>query len=109
MSFHNPVTRGSLEQQLQELPAFRALLRATEARFYADLPLIQPVLDLGCGDGHFASVAFPAGLEVGLDPWWGPLQEARTRGIYRQLTHASGAAMPFAVASFATVVSNSVL
>ena len=109
MSFHTPITRGSLEQQLQELPAFRALLRTTEARFYADLPLIQPVLDLGCGDGHFASVAFPAGLEVGLDPWWGPLQEARMRRIYRQLTHASGAAMPFADASFATVVSNSVL
>ncbi|MDX9952508.1 MAG: class I SAM-dependent methyltransferase [Anaerolineae bacterium] len=109
MSAHTPVAHGSLEQQLQELPAFRALLRAAEARFYADLPLRRPVLDLGCGDGHFASAAFPTGLEVGLDPWWGPLQEARTRGGYRQLTHALGAAMPFAAASFATVVSNSVL
>ncbi len=103
------LTRDSFERQLRELPAFRALLRAAEARFYADLPLRRPVLDLGCGDGHFATIAFPGGLEVGLDPWWGPLQEARARGHYTLLTHALGAAMPFAAGSFGTVVSNSVL
>ncbi len=105
----NAIARGSFERQLQELPAFRALLRAAETRFYADLPLRRPVLDLGCGDGHFSTATFPTGLDVGLDPWWGPLQEARPRGVYNQLTHARGAAMPFATASFATVISNSVL
>ncbi len=99
----------TFERQLRELPAFRALLRAVETRFYADLPLPQPVLDLGCGDGHFAEVTFPQGLEVGLDPWWGPLREARKRAHYGLLTHALGARMPFAGESFGTVVSNSVL
>lgn len=101
--------RDTFRQQLQELPAFRALLRAVEADFYADLPLPAPVLDLGCGDGHFASVAFSHKLEVGLDPWWGPLREARARDVYRILTHADGARMPFPDAHFAAVVSNSVL
>jgi len=96
-------------QQLRELPAFRALLRAMEARFYTDLPMPRPILDLGCGDGHFASVAFQSSLDVGLDPWWGPLQEARARGVYRGLTHADGARQPFPDACFATIVSNSVL
>ena len=109
MPIDHALISGSFEQQLRELPAFRALLRAVEARFYADLPLRRPVLDLGCGDGHFASAAFPGGLDVGLDPWRGPLQEARARGHYTSLTHALGAAMPFAEASFATVISNSVL
>jgi len=96
-------------RQLRELPAFRALLRAVEARFYADLPMSRPILDLGCGDGHFASVAFQSGLDVGLDPWWGPLQETRARGVYRNLIYADGACQPFPDAYFATIVSNSVL
>ncbi len=99
----------TFDQQLQDLPAFRALLRAVEVDFYADLPMPAPVLDLGCGDGHFATVAFEHKLDVGLDPWAGPLREARTRDAYRILTHADGARMPFPDAHFATVVSNSVL
>jgi SAM-dependent methyltransferase len=101
--------KGSFRRQLRELPAFRALLRAVEADVYADLPMPAPVLDLGCGDAHFASVAFDRPLAVGLDPWWAPLREARRRGRHRLLTCASGAAMPYPDAHFATVVSNSVL
>ncbi len=97
-----------LWRHLRDLPAFRALLRAVEARFYADLPIDRPMLDLGCGDGHFGSMAF-GDVEVGLDPWWGPLTEARERGAYGVLTRASGAAMPYPDECFATVVSNSVL
>jgi len=103
------VTDDLLWRHLHDLPAFRALLRATEARFYADLPLAEPVLDLGCGDGHFGAVALPRPPQVGLDPWAGPLEEARRRGAYRLLTRAEGGRMPFADRSFATVISNSVL
>jgi len=98
-----------LWRHLRDLPAFRALLRAVEAHFYADLPLARPVLDLGCGDGHFASLALNGPLEMGFDPWWGPLTEARERGVYRLLAQAEGAQMPYPDGTFATVVSNSVL
>ncbi len=100
-----------LATQLKELPYFRAFLRAVESTFYQDLPLPQPTLDLGCGDGHFAARTFPRPLDVGLDPWWAPLQEARHHHshAYRLLTQADGAAMPFPDRAFASAVSNSVL
>jgi SAM-dependent methyltransferase len=98
-----------LWRHLCTVPAFRALLRAVEARFYAALPVNPPVLDLGCGDGHFASLAFAEPLDVGLDPWGKPLREARMRAAYRLLTQASGVHMPYPDGYFATVISNSVL
>jgi len=98
-----------LRRQLREIPAFRALLRAVEARFYEGLPLPRPVLDVGCGDGHFAAVTFDGPLDVGLDPWWEPLAEARERRTYRLLVQASGGRMPFPDGCFASALSNSVL
>jgi SAM-dependent methyltransferase len=98
-----------LKLHLQDLPYFRALLRAVEARFYRGILLPGPVLDLGCGDGHFASLAFDRQLEVGMDPWWGPLQEAAGRGTYQSLICADGHHMPFPRDYFSSAVSNSVL
>jgi SAM-dependent methyltransferase len=98
-----------LWNHLAELPYFRALLRAVEARFYERLPVIEPVLDLGSGDGSFARQTFARPLTAGIDPWWGPMVEARRRGAHRVLALAEGAALPFADAAFQTVVSNSVL
>ena len=98
-----------LWRHLRDLPYFRAMLRAVEARFYQDISLPAPVLDVGCGDGHFASMAFSHGLDVGLDPWTGPLKEASRRGCYRMVIQADGSRMPFPDGYFASAVSNSVL
>lgn len=99
-----------LWRHLQDLPAFRALLRAVEARFYQELlPLESPVLDVGCGDGHFASVTFPHALTAGIDPAVASLREARDRGAYQVASQSLGNALPFASDHFATVISNSVL
>jgi len=99
-----------LWRHLQDLPAFRALLRAMEARLYQELlPLEEPVLDVGCGDGHFASVAFPRSLAVGIDPASGVLREAHQRAAYDILAQSLGDALPLPNATMATVVSNSVL
>lgn len=98
-----------LWRHLKDLPYFRAMLRAVEARFYQDIPLVEPILDLGCGDGHFAQACPPHPPFVGIDPWWGPLVEAHGRTAYSFVAQASGAAMPFQSEYFNTVVSNSVL
>ena len=94
---------------LSELPYFRALLRAVEARFYEEIELEQPILDLGCGDGHFVSTAFSERLDIGLDPWTGPVREAARRGSYSHVLQGSGYHLPFQSGVFASVISNSVL
>ncbi len=95
--------------QLRDLPYFRAFLRAVESSYYQDLPLPAPVYDVGCGDGHFASLTFDKKIDVGLDPWHGPIHEARKHGAYRALVEADGARSPFPNNCFASGFSNSVL
>ena len=101
--------KDHLWPQIASLPYFRGLLRAVEARFYENIELPAPTLDLGCGDGHFASLAFPLRLEVGLDPWSGPLQEARKRGVYEKTIESEASSIPYPDAYFSSAVSNSVL
>lgn len=106
---NNRTEKDYLWLNIRELPYFRGLLRAVEARFYKNIELPKPVLDIGCGDGQFASIAFDSPIDVGLDPWWEPLQEAKTRGFYKMLTQANGEKMPFPDNYFGSAVSNSVL
>lgn len=114
LGHHHPVEaaeakRDHLWLQISSLPYFRGLLRAVEARFYENIDLPAPTLDLGCGDGHFATLAFNRPLEVGLDPWSGPIREAVKRGGYLEVIQGSGDHIPFEDAHFASAVSNSVL
>ena len=107
---NTPSQKDYLWLHLRELPYFRALLRGVEAHFYQDLDLPAPVLDVGCGDGHFASLAFDRPLDAGIDPWTGPLRKAASReGVYRLVVQADAACNPFPAAHFASAVSNSVL
>ena len=102
-------TEDHLWRQISSMPYFRGLLRAIESRFYDEIELPMPTLDLGCGDGHFAGLTFDRPLEVGIDPWWNPLTEAVKRKSYLGLAQADGATQPFPDGYFASAVSNSVL
>ncbi len=95
--------------QLRDLPYFRGFLRAVESSYYQDLPLPPPVYDVGSGDGHFASLTFEQKIDVGLDPWHGPIHEARKHDAYRLLVEADGTCSPFPNGYFASGFSNSVL
>ncbi|GAB4542625.1 MAG: class I SAM-dependent methyltransferase [Anaerolineales bacterium] len=94
---------------LRDLPYFRAFLRAVESSYYQDLPLPEPIYDVGCGDGHFASLTFEKKLDVGLDPWRFSMKEAKRYGAYKALVQADGALAPFPSNHFASGLSNSVL
>lgn len=94
---------------LRGLPYFRALVRAVEATYYQDLDLKRPILDVGCGDGHFASLVFEEAVDVGLDPWHGPIHEAGKRNCYHLLVEADAGDSPFPDQTFGSAFSNSVL
>lgn len=98
-----------LLQNLSELPYFRAMLRAVEARAYQDIPLEEPILDIGCGDGHFAETAFEQTIDVGLDYSLASMKEAKLRQAYHSLVNADATRLPFRDASFRTIVSTSTL
>jgi len=103
------IERDYLWLNLREIPFFRAMVRAEEARYYQGEQLPSPMLDIGCGDGHFAYVAFNRQLEVGIDPWFKPLKEAKLRGNYKLLVQADGGKIPFHDGYFGSAISNSVL
>lgn len=98
-----------LWRQLKTIPAFRALLRSVEARFYGAVDLPQPILDVGCGDGHFAEVTFRQPITAGIDPWWSPLRKAQASQMYNLPLQTMGDFLPFADHTFASAFSNSVL
>lgn len=111
-NFQNPTPerdRDLFWLHLRDLPYFRCINRTIEATYFQTLPLPAPTLDVGCGDGHFASVTFHRPIEVGLDPWEGPIREAKTRHSYRSLVQADGGKMPLPDGYFSSAFSNSVL
>jgi SAM-dependent methyltransferase len=98
-----------LWRHLKSVPAFRALLRSTEARLFQQVEIQSPSLDLGCGDGHFANIGLNQRISVGIDPWWGPLTKAVRTHAYAHLIQGYGDNLPFTSSFFRSVISNSVL
>lgn len=103
--------RDFLRPHLLTLPIHRAMLRAVEARLFAELApdLPEPIIDIGSGDGTFVQIALPGKRIVGIDPLRSDTHEAARRNVYAGLSVANGAALPFRDASFAGAISNCVL
>ena len=76
-----------------------------------DIDLVRPVLDIGTGDGHFASIAYDEPIDVGIDVRSDELVEARDRhpAVYGSVLQASATTLPFADGAFGTVISNCVI
>jgi SAM-dependent methyltransferase len=98
-----------LAQHLQRVPPFRALMRAQEHRLFEQEEILHPVLDVGIGDGHFAAVVFPDGIDAGIDITYPIVAEGRAHGPYRSAAVADGTRLPYCDAAFRTVVSNCVI
>jgi SAM-dependent methyltransferase len=100
-----------LRPHLLTLPIHRAMLRAIEARLFAELApdLPEPIVDIGSGDGTFVEIAFPGKTVYGIDPIMSDTVEAQGRQVYAGLSVANGAALPFPDSHFASAISNCVL
>ncbi len=102
--------RRVLRGHLQQVPAFRALIRTIECRLIAEAGRLEPrLLDVGCGDGLFAAFAFDHPVAAGIDADASRLSEARLRGRHAICVRARAEHLPFAAGAFSTVVANCVL
>lgn len=100
-----------LRPHLLTLPLHRAMLRAVEARLFAELApnLPEPIVDIGSGDGTFVEIALPGKQVYGIDPLLPDTFEAQRRAVYAGLSLADGKALPFPDGHFASAISNCVL
>ena len=102
--------RDFLSAHLKTMAPHRAILRAAECKLMSGVRLRTPVLDVGCGDGHFASICYDTPIDVGVDVHLGDAREAAARpGVYRSVVLAGATELPLQDSSFGTVVSNCVL
>lgn len=100
-----------LWRNISELPYFRGFLRTVEGSYFLDIGLDQPILDLGCGDGHFSSRTF-AKINIhliGIDPDFASLKDASEHQVFDYLICAQGNQLPFPDGLYKTIISNSVL
>ncbi len=98
-----------LHTYLDSRPMHFSLLRSVECNLYQGLSLDRPILDLGCGDGFFASTTFHSPLEFGVDPSTRYMEDAKDSGVYHNLLRANGSSLPFPDEYFGSAISNSVL
>ncbi|MBM3283497.1 class I SAM-dependent methyltransferase [Candidatus Gottesmanbacteria bacterium] len=106
-----------LKTYLAKRPFFLSLIRAKEAYlFQRFLPLKNPILDIGCGDGFFAKTALimfenstENYIDVGLDLENSRIKEAKMVGIYKRVVKYNGSKIPFPSRYFSTIIANCVL
>jgi SAM-dependent methyltransferase len=86
-----------------------ALERGLECFVLSKQQFLPPVLDVGCGDGLFASILFADKIDTGIDPNPSEIACAEKTGVYSELICCSGSQIPKASGTYRTIFSNSVL
>jgi SAM-dependent methyltransferase len=95
-----------VREHLSSLPVHRAMIRVPECLLVGSEPLARPILDVGCGDGHFAQACLSTIVDAGVDLDAAKIDEARRTGAYLLALAASGTRLPFRDGAFASVVGN---
>lgn len=79
--------------------------KSIEAKIVNDLELTPPILDIGCGNGLFATHSFSQKIDTGLDYDTNAVKAAERTGIYKEVILADARSLPFKDESFNTVIS----
>lgn len=98
-----------LLRYLELAPSALAIERSAECQLLSEEGFERPVLDIGCGDGIFATVLTTEKIDVGIDINTREIEHAKKLNAYNELIGCSGSAIPKADGSFRTIFSNSVL
>jgi SAM-dependent methyltransferase len=98
-----------LLEYMARAPFALAFERTLESRLYLDFSMARPILDLGCGEGLFAKLAFGEKIDTGVDPDGTEIERARASDAYVELIRCAGDAVPKPDGAFRTIFANSVL
>ena len=98
-----------LMDYLSYAPLPLAIERIVECRILSKLPFEEPILDIGCGEGLFASILFREKIDLGIDPNPSELKRARELRGYFELKECFGDKIPMPDGTYQTIFSNSVL
>lgn len=101
--------RDYFKEYLSIAPISLAIVRAIECRLLSRFEFKHPILDIGCGDGLFASMFFKEQLDDGIDVSPDEIRRARKSGAYKNLRISNAAELPYNDKTFQTVFSNCVL
>ncbi|HAW49728.1 TPA: hypothetical protein DCX16_02100 [bacterium] len=98
--------RDYLVEYLTHTPIHHGMWRAIEGKFYLDAGLNEPILDIGCGDGLFASMFFKGKKLFGMDISYSEACRAKKRRVYKSVLLSDAPKLPFKDQSFSSVLSN---
>ncbi|MAG94603.1 MAG: SAM-dependent methyltransferase [Planctomycetaceae bacterium] len=98
-----------LRSYAEQTPLPLAVERVQECDLLCHQEFAEPVLDVGCGDGIFASCLFDEKVELGIDLNARELEHAGSMNAYKELVCCAGDEVPRPDGSFRTAFSNSVL
>jgi ubiquinone/menaquinone biosynthesis C-methylase UbiE len=105
MNFRDQFVRSYISQA----PLALALERSFECHILSQNTFKHPILDIGCGDGIFASILFQDKVDVGIDPDRKELEHARRINKYEELICCEAQKIPKLDGEFKTIFANSVL
>ncbi len=97
-----------LRRYMEVAPVALSVVRAAECELFSQQEIISPSMDIGSGDGLFASIAFEHKIDVALDLSPRELELARNKDAYRLYVTANAGRIPFLDDTFQTVISNCV-
>ncbi|EKD69324.1 MAG: hypothetical protein ACD_47C00168G0002 [uncultured bacterium] len=100
--------KNFLARYLASAPVALALIRAMECRLMDHIPFANPILDMGCGDGLFASILFKGKtyIDCAIDRDETEVDHSYKKGVYRDIKIAEAEDLPFDDESFRYVLAN---
>ena len=100
-----------LNEYLKNAPVSLALIRALECKIMDKLPFMHPMLDLGSGDGLFASVLFGNKdyIDCAIDSCEAEVNLSYKRNVYREIKIAEAEDIPYNDESFKFVMANDLM
>lgn len=98
-----------LRRYINYVPTALAFERAAECDILVEQKFVQPMLDIGCGDGIFAHILFDEMIDTGIDLDPEEIARASRMDAYAELLECPGDKIPKPDGAYQTILSNSVL